>query len=141
MDVSDVQGDVLDEQDLSVQRAILRSRSSPSVKGFLHPADEEDPRGDVDEQHLAVQRAVPYLSQVEEASATCSILTSRSSPSVKGFVRPAEEDPPILVGSKSVPSVNALADGTRPLRPHVPLAEPSQELGALYASESAQVSR
>ena len=104
--------------------------------------DVSDVQGDVlDEQHLTVQRAVSYLSQVEEASATRRILTSSSSPSVKGFVRPAEEDPSFMVGSKSVPSVNALADGTRPLRPHVPSTEPSQELGALYASESAQVSR
>ena len=104
--------------------------------------DVSDVQGDVlDEQDLTVRRAVPHLSQVEEALATRRILTSTSSPSVKGFVRPAEEDPSVLVGSKSVPSVNALADGTRPLRPHVPSVEPSYELGALYASESAQVSR
>ena len=103
--------------------------------------DVSDVQGDMDEQHLAVQCAGPHLSQAEECSAMRLILTSKSFPiPSKGFLSPAQENPR-LPGSKSVPSVNALWDGTRSLRPHVPTAEPSQELGALYASESAQVSR
>ena len=107
--------------------------------------DVSDVHGDEDEQHLAVQCAGPHLSQAEQSSAMRRILTSKSFPTPsKGFLSPAQEGPrlPRLPGSKSVPSVNALWDGTRSFRPHaVPTAEPSQELGALYASESAQVSR